>query len=172
MLILNCLINQRRARQTPKASNQRRSELLLEIDVNRVFQSVGDRIVNQLLTCRDHQILTRAIQVNARAPFKHREFDDSAGGDVSQHSCACNSCRNCAHLDFCAAGFLWHIKQKLSAAQFDGSSLATHGKNSFLTQTRDRLILERQLAPGLDAGLHRAALANSLVDRRRTRRCT
>src|SRR5437879_5342394 len=30
-------------------------------------------------------------------------------------------CRNGPHLDFCAAGFLWHIQQKLAVAQINGS---------------------------------------------------
>ena len=91
--------------------------------------------------------------------------------DVAQYRCACNCCRDRTHLDLCAALVLWHIKQKLSAAQLDRPS-ASYVVNSFLAQTRDRLISKRQLAPGLGAGLHGVALANSLVDYHRARRCT
>ena len=80
-------------------------------------------------------------------------------------------CSDRTHLDLCAAGFLWHIQQELSAAQLDRSP-AAHVINSFLAQTRDRLISKRQFAPGLRPGLNGVALANSLVDHHRSRRCT
>src|SRR5439155_8693340 len=80
-------------------------------------------------------------------------------------------CRNGPHLDFCAAGFLWHIKQKLAAAQINGSRPFPRTIDSLLAETRDRLILKSQLTPGLDAGLHRRALANIIVEGSRTRCC-
>src|SRR5437773_5963763 len=73
-------------------------------------------------------------------------------------------CRNGSHLDFCATGFFWHIKQKLAAAQINGSRPFPRTIDSLLTETRDRLILKSQLTPGLDTGLHCCPLANIIVD--------
>src|SRR6516225_2577529 len=80
-------------------------------------------------------------------------------------------CSDRTHLDLCTAGFLRHVQQELSATQLDRSP-ASYIVNSFLAQTRDRLISKRQLAPGLGPGLNSVALANSLVDHHRAPRCT
>src|SRR5262245_41284191 len=79
-------------------------------------------------------------------------------------------CSDRTHFDLCTAGFLRHVQQELSATQLDRSP-ATDVVNSFLAQTRDRLISKGQLAPGLGPGLNGVALANSLVDHHRARCC-
>jgi hypothetical protein len=43
-------------------------------------------------------------------------------------------CRDGPHLDFCAAGFLWHIKQNLAAAQINGSRPFPRTKDSLLAK--------------------------------------
>src|SRR5436189_5819757 len=62
-----------------------------------------------------------------------------------------------------------HIKQKLAATQINASGPFTDTKNSLLAEARDRFILESQLTPGLDTGLHRRALANIIVHSGRMR---
>src|SRR6476620_1856094 len=109
--------------------------------------------------------------MDARRSFEHRKLHKTTRKHVAQHRCACNRCRDRTHLDLCASLVLWHIKQELSAAQLDRSS-GSNVVNSFLAQTRDRLISKRQFAPGLSAGLDGVALANSLVDHHWARRCT
>ena len=80
-------------------------------------------------------------------------------------------CRDGPHLNFCAARFLGRIQQKLTAAKINGSRPFAHAKASLLAKACDRLILESQLTPGLDASLHGRALANVIVHRSRTRCC-
>src|SRR5438067_11282991 len=60
-------------------------------------------------------------------------------------------------------GFLWHIEQKLAAAQVNGSRPVPRTIDRLLAETRDRLILKSQLTPRLGAGLHRRALSNIIV---------
>ncbi len=72
-------------------------------------------------------------------------------------------CRDGPHLNFCAARFLGRIQQKLTAAKINGSRPFAHAKASLLAKACDRLILESQLTPGLDASLHGRALANIIV---------
>src|SRR5262249_60570079 len=81
-------------------------------------------------------------------------------------------CRDRSHLDFCTARFFRRVQQKLTAAKINGSGPFAHTKDSLLTKACDRLILESQLTPGLDTGLHRGALANVVVHCSRTRCCT
>jgi hypothetical protein len=63
----------------------------------------------------------------------------------------------------------WRIQQKLAAAKVNGSRPFAHAKNSLLAKACDRLILESQLTPGLDTGLHGGALVNIIVQCSRTR---
>ena len=78
-------------------------------------------------------------------------------------------CRDGPHLNFCATGFFRRIQQKLASAKINGSRPFAHTKDSFLAKAGDRLILESQLTPGLDTGLHGRALANIIVHCSRTR---
>src|SRR4029077_5323339 len=100
---------------------------------------------------------------------KHGELDDSVLVNISQNSRTGDRRSHRAHLDLCAASFLGHIKQKLSATQLDGSRALAHGENGVLAHAGDRLVLERQLASRLRTGLHGRTLMNSLVERCRTR---
>src|SRR6266568_3407961 len=72
-------------------------------------------------------------------------------------------CSDGPHLHICAASFFRHIKQKLAAAQINGSCPSAHTEDSLLAKTRDRLILKSQLTPGLVTSLHRRALAHIIV---------
>src|SRR6516164_2851427 len=74
-------------------------------------------------------------------------------------------CCNRPHLDVCAASFLRRIKQKLTAAQINGSRPFAHAEDRPLAKTGDRLILKSEFTPGLDTGLHRCPLANIIVYR-------
>src|SRR5437763_628877 len=170
-LILNCHVDVRCARQLPKTRDQRRTQLLLNIDFHRVLQSHRDWIVSYFLTSHDEQALTHAIQADPCGSFEYRKFYNSARCNISHYGGAGNRRRHRTHLNLRAAGFLWHIQQELSAAQFDRSP-ATDVVNRFLAQTRDRLVSERQLTARLGSGLHRITLRNRLIDRYRARRRT
>src|SRR5436853_2131298 len=63
-------------------------------------------------------------------------------------------CRDWPGLNFCATRFLRHTPQKLAAAQINGSRPLAHVKDRLLAKASDCLILESQLAPGLNTGLH------------------
>jgi hypothetical protein len=170
-LYCNLLINQPSARQPAKILHKRRTQLLLDIDVHRVSKPPGHRVVSDFLACLYVHCLAGFIQVHARASFKHGKLDDPVRMNISQNGCAGYRRSHGAHLDLCAAGFLGHIKQKLSAAQLDGPGALADCENGFLAQARDRLVLERQLTSGLRTGLHGRPLMNSLVYRCRTCRC-
>jgi hypothetical protein len=78
-------------------------------------------------------------------------------------------CRDRPHLNLRATRFVRRIQQKLAAAKINGSGPLAHAKDSLLAKACDRLILESQLAPGLDTGLHGGALVNIVVHRSRAR---
>ena len=80
-----------------------------------------------------------------------------------------NRCRDGPHLNFCATRLCRRIQQKLAAAKINGSRPVAHAEDSFLAKAGDRLILESQLTPGLDTGLHGRALTNTIVHCSRTR---
>src|SRR4030095_3291641 len=80
-----------------------------------------------------------------------------------------DSCRNGPDLNFCATRFFRRIKQKLAAAKINSSRPFAHAKDSLLAKACDRLILESQLTPGLNTGLHSRALANTIIHCSRTR---
>src|SRR5205809_7369432 len=110
MLILDCLLDQRRARQPAKVFDEWRSEYLIKIDIDGVLQSVSDRVVSQLLAGPNKNRLPHAIQIYARTSLEDYECGDSAGINIAQHGCAGNRCSDGPHLDFCAAGF--HIRRE------------------------------------------------------------
>src|SRR3989442_1166651 len=78
-------------------------------------------------------------------------------------------CRDGPGLNLGATRFFRRIQQKLAAAKINGSRPFAHTKNSLLPKAGDRLILESQLTPGLDTGLHGRALVNIIVHCSRTR---
>lgn len=78
-------------------------------------------------------------------------------------------CRDGPHLNFCATRFFRRIQQKLAAAKINSSRSFAHTKDSLFAKACDRLILESQLTPGLDTGLHGRALANIIIHCSRTR---
>jgi hypothetical protein len=80
-----------------------------------------------------------------------------------------DGCRDGPGLNLCATRFFRRIQQKLAAAKINGSRPFAHAKNSLLAKACDRLILESQLTPGLDTGLHGRALMNIIVHCSRTR---
>src|SRR5436190_24165858 len=105
-----------RARQASKVFDEWRSEHLVKIGIDGVLQPVGDWVISQLLARPNIKRLAHAIQIYARASFEYYECSDPAGTNVAEHGCPRDRCRNGPHLDFCAAGFLRHIQQKLAAA--------------------------------------------------------
>src|SRR5947199_10794122 len=66
----------------------------------------------------------------------------------------CDRCRDGTGLNLCATRLFRRIQQKLAAAKINGSRPFAHAKNRLLAKACDRLILESQLTPGLDTGLH------------------
>src|SRR5436190_11969945 len=103
----------------------------------------------------------------ARASFEYCESGGSAGINVAEDGCAGDRCRDGPHLDFSATRIFRHVKQKLTAAQINGSSPYFDGKDSLIADTQGRCMLTSQLTTGLDAGLDRRALANVVVYRSR-----
>jgi hypothetical protein len=81
----------------------------------------------------------------------------------------CDRCRDGPGLNLCATRLFRRIQQKLAAAKINGSRPFAHAKNRLLAKACDRLILESQLTPGLDTGLHGRTLVNIIVHCSRTR---
>jgi len=81
----------------------------------------------------------------------------------------CDRCRDGPGLNLCTTRFFRRIQQKLAAAKINGSRPFAHAKNRLLAKACDRLILESQLTPGLDTGLHGRTLVNIIVHCSRTR---
>src|SRR5207249_9808685 len=78
-------------------------------------------------------------------------------------------CRDGPGLNLCATRLFRRIQQKLAAAKINGSRPFAHAKSTLRAKACDRLILESQLTPGRDTGLHGRALVNIIVHCRRTR---
>src|SRR6185369_14869582 len=129
MLYRNLFLDQPVAWQLAKIGHQRRTQLLLEIDIDRVVEPLKHRIVSDSLPRRDVHSLAPFIQVHARASFQHSKFNDAALVNMPQDGCARDRRSHRTHLDLRAAGLFGDIKQKLSATEFDRSRALADREN-------------------------------------------